>query len=122
MTVRIRVVILGPSSSGRGPANAPPDQIIWEVIIDGMVRRLCASILLRVQRAQRRGAGTRPSGEFLQAQVIPSQALRSRYQFKGWRYFSNRLVASGLGPEKTRGVILERRGRLFDRRGLPAGS
>jgi hypothetical protein len=83
VTVRIRVVILGPSSSGRGPANAPPDQIIWEVIIDGMVRRLRASILRRVQRAQRRGAGTHPGGEFLQAQVIPSQALHSRYQFNG---------------------------------------
>jgi hypothetical protein len=53
------------------------------VIIDGMVRRLRASILRRVQRAQRRSAGTHPGGEFLQAQVIPSQALRSRYQFNG---------------------------------------
>ena len=83
MTVRIRAVILGPSSSGLGPANASRDQIIGEVIIDGMARPLRASILRRVQRAQRRGAGTRPSGEFLQAQVILSQALRSRYQFNG---------------------------------------
>ena len=43
MTVRIRAVILGPSSSGRGPANASPDQIIGELIIDGMVRRLRSS-------------------------------------------------------------------------------
>jgi hypothetical protein len=73
--VRIRAVILG--------ANASPDQVIGEVIIDGMVRPLGASILRRVQRAQRRGAGTHPGGEFLQAQVIPSQALHSRYQFNG---------------------------------------
>jgi hypothetical protein len=53
------------------------------VIIDGMVRPLGASILRRVQRAQRRGAGTHPGGEFLQAPVIPSQALHSRYQFDG---------------------------------------
>ena len=72
MTVRLRAVILGPSSSGLGPANASRDQIIGEVIIDGMARPLRASILRRVQRAQRRGAGTRPSGEFLQAQVILS--------------------------------------------------
>jgi hypothetical protein len=83
VTVRIRAVILGPSSSGRGPANASPDQIIGEVIIDGVVRRLRASILRRVQRAQRRSAGTHAGGEFLQAQVIPSQALHSRYQFNG---------------------------------------
>jgi hypothetical protein len=43
VTVRIRAVILGPSSSGRGPANASPDQIIGELIIDGMVRRLRSS-------------------------------------------------------------------------------
>ena len=83
MTARIHTVILGPSSGGQGPANASPDQIIGEVIIDGMVRPLGASILRRVQRAQRRGAGTHPGGEFLQAQVILSQALRSRYQFNG---------------------------------------
>ena len=83
MTLRIRAVIRGPSSSGRGPANAAPDQIIGEVIIDGMVRRLRASILRGLQRAQRRSAGTHPGGEFLQAQVILSQALRSRYQFNG---------------------------------------
>jgi hypothetical protein len=106
----------GPADLWAGPSP------IWEVIIDDMVRRLRASILRRVQRAQRRGSGTHPGGEFLQAQVIPSQALRSRYQFNGWPYFSNRLVASGLGPRKPRGVILERRRRLFDRQGLPAGS
>ena len=83
MTLRIRAVIRGPSSGGWGPANASRDQIIGEVIIDGMVRPLGASILRRVQRAQRRGAGTHPGGEFLQAQVILSQALRSRYQFNG---------------------------------------
>jgi hypothetical protein len=83
VTVRIRAVILGPSSSGRGPANGSPDQIIGELITDGMVRRLRASILRRVRRAQRRSAGTHPGGEFLQAQVIPSQALHSRYQFNG---------------------------------------
>ena len=83
MTVRIRAVIRGPSSGGRGPANTSCDQIIAQVIIDGMVRPLGASILRRVQRAQRRGAGTHPGGEFLQAQVILSQALRSRYQFNG---------------------------------------
>ena len=83
MTVRIRAVIRGPSSGGRGPANASRDRIIGEVIIDGMVRPLGASILRGVQRAQRRGAGTHPGGEFLQAQVILSQALRSRYQFNG---------------------------------------
>ena len=76
-------MILGPSSSGLGPANASRDQIIGEVIIDGMVRPLRASILRRVQRAQRRSAGTHAGGEFLQAQVIPSQALHSRYQFNG---------------------------------------
>ena len=43
MTVRIRAVILGPSSSGRGPANASPDQIIGEVIIDGGARPLRAT-------------------------------------------------------------------------------
>ena len=83
MTVWIRAMIRGPSSGGLGPANASPDQIIGEVIIDGMVRRLRASIPRRVQRAQRRSAGTHPGGEFLQAQVIPSQALHSRYQFNG---------------------------------------
>ena len=65
MTARIRTVICGPSSGGRGPANASPDQIVGEVIIDGMVRPLGASILRRVQRAQRRGAGTHPGGESL---------------------------------------------------------
>ena len=64
MTVRIRAVILRPTSSGRGPANASPDQIIGEVIIDDMVRPLGASILRRVQRGQRPGAGTQPGGEF----------------------------------------------------------
>ena len=34
MTLRIRVVIRGPSSGGWGPANASRDQIIGEVIID----------------------------------------------------------------------------------------
>ena len=55
----------GPSSGGRGPANASPNQIVGEVIIDDMVRPLGASILRRVQRGQRRGAGTHPGGEFL---------------------------------------------------------
>ena len=64
MTARIRAVIRGPSSGGRGPANASPSQIVGEVIIDDMVRPLGASIR-RVQRGQRRGAGTRPGGEFL---------------------------------------------------------
>ena len=48
-----------------GPSNASRDQIIGELIIDGMVRSLGASILRRVQRAQRHGAGTHPGGEFL---------------------------------------------------------
>ena len=65
MTVRIRAVIRGPSSGGLGPANTSRDQIIAQVIIDGMVRPLGASIHRRVQRAQRRGAGTHPGGEFL---------------------------------------------------------
>ena len=65
MTVRIRAVIRGPSSGGRGPANASPDQIFGEMIIDGVARPLGASILRRVQRAQRRGAGPHPGGEFL---------------------------------------------------------
>ena len=43
VTVRIHTVILGPSSGGQGPANASPDQIIGEVIIDGMVRPLRAT-------------------------------------------------------------------------------
>ena len=64
MTVRIRAVILGPSSGGRGPANASPDQIIGEVIIDDMVRPLGASIFRRVRRGQRRGAGTHPAASF----------------------------------------------------------
>ena len=54
MTVRIRAVIRGPSSGGRGPANASPSQIVGEVIIDDMVRPLGASIR-RVH----------PGGEFL---------------------------------------------------------
>ena len=65
MTVRIRTVIRGPSSGGRGRANAPPNQIVGEVIIDDMERPLGDSILRRVQRGQRRGAGTHPGGEFL---------------------------------------------------------
>jgi hypothetical protein len=65
VTVRIRAVIRGPSSGGRGPANPSPGQIVGEVIIDGMVRRLGASILRCVQRAQRRGVGTHFGGEFL---------------------------------------------------------
>jgi hypothetical protein len=86
-------VILEPSSSGRGSANASPDQIIGEVIIDSMVRPLRASIFRRAPRALRPGVGTHPGGEFLPAQVIPSQALRSHYQFDGecWRHFPNRL-------------------------------
>jgi hypothetical protein len=43
VTVRIHTVILGPSNGGQGPANASPDQIIGEVIIDGMVRPLRAT-------------------------------------------------------------------------------
>jgi hypothetical protein len=58
-------VVPGPSSGRRGAAKASPDQIVEEVIIDGMVRPLGASILRRVQRTQRRGAGTHPGGEFL---------------------------------------------------------
>ena len=54
MTVRIRAVIRGPSSGGRGPGNASPSQIVGEVIIDDMVRPLGASIR-RVH----------PGGEFL---------------------------------------------------------
>jgi hypothetical protein len=65
VTVRIRAMIRGPSSGGRGPANASRDQIIREVIVDSMVRPLGASILRHVQRAQRRGAGNHPGGEFL---------------------------------------------------------
>jgi hypothetical protein len=65
VTVRILALIRGPSSGGWGPANPSRDQIIGEVIIDGMVRPLGASILRRVQRGQRRGAGTHPGGEFL---------------------------------------------------------
>jgi hypothetical protein len=65
VTVRIGAVICGPSSGGRGPANKSRDQIIAQVIIDGMVRPLGASILGRVQRAQSRGAGTHFGGEFL---------------------------------------------------------
>ena len=42
MTVRIRAVIRGPSSGGRGLANVPPNQIVGEVIIDDMVRPLGA--------------------------------------------------------------------------------
>ena len=48
-----------------GPSSASRDQIIGEVIIDGMVRPLGASILRRVQRAARRSAGTYAGGEFL---------------------------------------------------------
>jgi hypothetical protein len=43
VTVRVHTVILGPSSGGQGAANASPDQIIGEVIIDGMVRPLRAT-------------------------------------------------------------------------------
>ena len=43
MTVRIRAVIRGPSSGGRGPANASRDRIIGEVIIDGRARPLRAT-------------------------------------------------------------------------------
>jgi hypothetical protein len=43
VTVRIHTVILGPSSGGQGPANASPDQIIGEVIIDGGARPLRAT-------------------------------------------------------------------------------
>ena len=63
MTVRIRAVIRGPSSGGRGPASASPNQIVGEVIIEDMVRPLGASILRHVQRGQRRGVGTHPGGE-----------------------------------------------------------
>jgi hypothetical protein len=65
VTVRIRAVIGGPSSGGRGPASASPNQIVGEVIIEDMVRPLGASILRHVQRGQRRGVGTHPGGEFL---------------------------------------------------------
>ena len=46
VTVRTHTVILGPSSGGQGPNNTSPDQIIGEVIIDGVARPLCDHELL----------------------------------------------------------------------------
>ena len=43
VTVRIHAVILGPSSGGQGPNNTSRDQIIGEVIIDGVARPLRAT-------------------------------------------------------------------------------
>ena len=43
VTVRIHAVILGPSSGGQGPNNTSLDQIIGEVIIDGVARPLRAT-------------------------------------------------------------------------------
>ena len=43
MTVRIRAVILGPSSGGQGPLGSSPDQILGEVIVGGVARPLRAT-------------------------------------------------------------------------------
>ena len=43
VTVRIDIVILGPSSGGQGAGGSSPDQILGEVIVGGVSRPLRAS-------------------------------------------------------------------------------
>jgi hypothetical protein len=49
VTVRVHTVILGPSSGGQGPANASPDQIIGEVIIQHGSAKLIATFRARCE-------------------------------------------------------------------------
>jgi hypothetical protein len=49
VTVRIRAVILGPSTGGRGPANASPRQIVGEVIIQHGSAKLIATSRARCE-------------------------------------------------------------------------
>jgi hypothetical protein len=59
VTVRIHTVILGPSSGGQGPANASPDQIIGEVIIDGVARPLRATTSYYPMRSTKHSLNSR---------------------------------------------------------------
>ena len=100
MTVRIRAVIRGPSSGGRGPASASPNQIVGEVIIEDM-----GAAARRFDPPTRAaGAAPRRRVSIGSGHPLAGTALALSIQRLMLAYFSNRLDASGLGPWKPRGV------------------
>ncbi len=53
VTVRIHAVILGPSSGGRRPTTQSPNQMIGEVIINGVARSLSSRAAIGVSQLVR---------------------------------------------------------------------